>query len=185
MPAVLASQRNLTEAAASSKRQLTALRQCQPSPASLCGTSMCSSPLPMHLRTTGEPQAPGRPAAAESVEGHGEAQSQQQPDGQEKRGKARQQPVAKAVNGGKAARRRAAPADEQQWQVVQQKQEERRGGQSLTALTALGTVALYASVRGSISLFHHARRRQLSQLLHDLADALSDLGATWWLDFGR
>lgn len=46
----------------------------------------------------------------------------------------------------------------------------RRGAQSLTALTALGTVALYGSVRGGISLFHHARRKFLTQV-----------GAAGWL----
>lgn len=59
-----------------------------------------------------------------------------------------------------------------------------RGSQSLTALTALGTVALYTSVRGGISMFHHLRRRYLRQLLFDLAAALNDLGQCYWLDFG-
>lgn len=40
-----------------------------------------------------------------------------------------------------------------------------RGGQSLGALTALGTVAVYTSIRGGITVFHHARRKFLRQLL--------------------
>lgn len=35
------------------------------------------------------------------------------------------------------------------------------GAQSLTALTALGTVALYTAARGGISVFHHLRRKYL------------------------
>lgn len=61
----------------------------------------------------------------------------------------------------------------------------RTGTQSLTAMTALGTVALYTSVRGGITVFHHLRRRYLRQLLFDLAAALNDLGQCYWLDFGR
>lgn len=60
-----------------------------------------------------------------------------------------------------------------------------RGTQSMTALTALGAVALYTSVRGGITVFHHLRRRYLRQLLCDLAAALNDLGQCYWLDFGR
>lgn len=59
-----------------------------------------------------------------------------------------------------------------------------RGTQSMTALTALGAVALYTSVRGGITVFHHLRRRYLRQLLCDLAAALNDLGQCYWLDFG-
>ena len=40
-----------------------------------------------------------------------------------------------------------------------------RGAQSLGALTALGTVAVYTSIRGGITVFHHARRKFLRQLL--------------------
>jgi hypothetical protein len=40
-----------------------------------------------------------------------------------------------------------------------------RGTQSLGALTALGTVAVYTSIRGGITVFHHARRKFLRQLL--------------------
>ncbi|KAL4433766.1 hypothetical protein ABPG75_000207 [Micractinium tetrahymenae] len=51
-------------------------------------------------------------------------------------------------------------------------------------MTALGTVALYTSVRGGISAFHHMRRKYLRQLLFDLAAALNDRGLCYWLDFG-
>ncbi|PRW20648.1 phosphate ABC transporter permease isoform A [Chlorella sorokiniana] len=165
---------------------------------------MCSSPLPMRLRTTAG-EAPAEEPRRVDVEAE-QLQNPQQP--------VRRQPPVKAQElaavTAAAARQQqhqqsAAPKAEGSKQHVKSKQlvakgqqtaagekgkgqegegRRRRGTQSLTALTALGTVALYGSVRGGISLFHHARRKFLTQLLHDLAAALNDLGVTWWLDFG-
>ena len=55
----------------------------------------------------------------------------------------------------------------------------RRGAQSLTALTALGTVALYGSIRGGISLFHHARRKFLTQVGAARRCCRGSVGPVW------
>lgn len=82
-------------------------------------------------------------------------------------------------------RRRSGGKDAAALQRRPPQQPAGRGAQSLGAVTALGAVTLYASVRGGISLFHTMRRRQLRQLLTDLAEVFNVLGLTYWLDFGR
>lgn len=133
----------------------------------------------------------GEPAAeAEQQQRDLEQQADKQ---QQRRGKPREQPAAKPCCGGgsgKAARSSGgggAAASQQLARSGKQDKDKRRhrGGTSLTAMTALGTVAVYAGVRGGIAAFHHARRHFLTRLLHDLAAALNALNATWWLDFGR
>ena len=54
--------------------------------------------------------------------------------------------------------------------------------QAQAGLAAVGAVAAYGALRGSIRLFHHARRGMLRQLLFDLCPALH--GHQYWLDFG-
>jgi LicD family len=58
------------------------------------------------------------------------------------------------------------------------------GQQAQAGLAAVGAVAAYGALRGSIKLFHHARRAMLRQVLFDLAPALQNGGHSYWLDFG-
>lgn len=55
-------------------------------------------------------------------------------------------------------------------------------GARQSSLAALGAVAAYATLRGSIKFFHHARRGMLRQMLIELCPNLSHV--TYWLDFG-
>lgn len=59
-------------------------------------------------------------------------------------------------------------------------EERTTGGQ--VGLAAVGAIAAYATVRGSIKVFHYARRSMLRQLLLDLAPALQS--HDYWVDFG-
>ena len=52
------------------------------------------------------------------------------------------------------------------------------------SLAALSAIAGYAALRAGITLFHHARRGQLRQLLFDVSPALSQVTTDYWLDFG-
>lgn len=56
--------------------------------------------------------------------------------------------------------------------------------QQQASLAAVGAVAAYGALRGSIKIFHHARRAMLRQLLFDLCPALHEGGHRYWLDFG-
>lgn len=56
--------------------------------------------------------------------------------------------------------------------------------QNQAGLAAIGAVAAYGALRGSIKIFHHARRAMLRQVLFDLAPALNQGGHSYWLDFG-
>lgn len=49
-------------------------------------------------------------------------------------------------------------------------------------LAACCAVMAYATLRGGIKLFHHARRGSLRMLLSDLCPVLAPM--TYWLDFG-
>ena len=80
-------------------------------------------------------------------------QQQQAAQGAKKRGNGKQL----------AVKERQAAGDKGEGQEGEGRRR-RRGTQSLTALTALGTVALWGGVRGGISLFHHARRKFLTQV---------------------
>jgi hypothetical protein len=51
-------------------------------------------------------------------------------------------------------------------------------------LAAVGAVAAYGALRGSIKIFHYARRAMLRQLLLDLCPALHKAAHSYWLDFG-
>lgn len=143
----------------------------------------------MKLRFSGE--AAGPAAKASEAEEQRQRDKQQEYKQQKQRGKPRDHPAAKASSGGSgsgaAKRPQGSGGGKQLVRSGQQSKEERRhrGGTSLTAVTALGTVAVYAGVRGGIAAFHHARRHFLTRLLHDLSAALHALNATWWLDFGR
>lgn len=55
-------------------------------------------------------------------------------------------------------------------------------GARQTSVAALGAVAAYATIRGSIKFFHHARRGMLRQMLLDVCPNLSH--CNYWLDFG-
>lgn len=146
--------------------------------------TMCSSPLPMRLRTTASepllsepqrvdveaeqqqnPQQPARrqpPVKAQQLAAMTAAHQRQQ---QQQQGAAPTRQGAKQPAKGKqlAAKGEKAAGEEGEGQKGE-RQRRLRGAQSLTALTALGTVALYGSVRGGISLFHHARRKFLTQV---------------------
>jgi hypothetical protein len=59
---------------------------------------------------------------------------------------------------------------------------EERTASGQVGLAAVGAIAAYATLRGTIKVFHYARRAMLRQLLLDLAPALQ--GHEYWVDFG-
>lgn len=170
-------------------------------PAAAARGTMCSSPLPMHLRTTAseaglsepqrvdveaeqqqKPQQPARrqpPVKAQQLAAMAAAHQRQQQ--QQQQGAAATRQGAKQPAKGKqlAAKGEKAAGDKGEAQK-DERQRRLRGAQSLTALTALGTVALYGSVRGGISLFHHARRKFLTQV-----GAGRGCERGWWQGSGR